>query len=309
VHDIAELRRRRDEIIAADGPWTAVDVELAPGLRTSDVPRRADDPRVELVTQTVLDLVGDRPRARVLDIGCLEGMFSLELAKHGLDVVGVDVREANITKARFAAEALGVQNARFEVGDARELSVDKHGTFDVVLCLGVLYHLDDRDVPALVRTIGALCTGVAFFDTHVGFGRSVRVDDGGETYQGEHYVERRAGETDDEHAARPWASIDNTTSFWPTKRSLQRMIAAAGFTTILDATAPPSASVDRVQIVALKGRRATLHTIPPRPPLTAQLKELGADEWRRVLKAIRTRAFPRLPRWTRTVWEKVKDRP
>ena len=40
--------------------------------------------------------------ATILDIGCGAGYFALELARHGYNVVGIDISEANIDKAKQA---------------------------------------------------------------------------------------------------------------------------------------------------------------------------------------------------------------
>ncbi|MBI3796935.1 MAG: methyltransferase domain-containing protein, partial [Deltaproteobacteria bacterium] len=83
---------------------------------------------------------------RVLDLGCLEGMYALEFAQHGAQVLGIEGRLANIEKARFAKRVLGFSNCDFVQDDVRNLSLAKYGDFDVVLCCGILYHLDAPDV-------------------------------------------------------------------------------------------------------------------------------------------------------------------
>ena len=75
---------------------------------------------------------------RILDLACLEGLFSLELAMQGARVVGVEIREGNLTKARFAAEALGVSGVEFVRDDVRNVDAGRYGRFDVILCSGIL---------------------------------------------------------------------------------------------------------------------------------------------------------------------------
>jgi tRNA (mo5U34)-methyltransferase len=76
----------------------------------------------------------------VLDIGCNAGFYSIEMKRRGADrVVGIDTNEGYLAQARFAAEISGVdielrQLSVFEVGRLEE-------RFDVVLFMGVLYHL------------------------------------------------------------------------------------------------------------------------------------------------------------------------
>jgi tRNA (mo5U34)-methyltransferase len=76
----------------------------------------------------------------VLDIGCNAGFYSIEMKRRGADrVVGVDHDRDYLEQARFAAGVCGVEI------EFRELSVYDVATlgerFDIVLFLGVLYHL------------------------------------------------------------------------------------------------------------------------------------------------------------------------
>jgi tRNA (mo5U34)-methyltransferase len=76
----------------------------------------------------------------VLDIGCNAGFYAIEMKRRGAArVLGIDFDEKYLAQARFAAE---VSEAEIEF---RKLSVyDVHQLgerFDVVLFMGVLYHL------------------------------------------------------------------------------------------------------------------------------------------------------------------------
>lgn len=76
----------------------------------------------------------------VLDIGCNAGFYSIEMKRRGADLVlGIDFDESYLAQARFAAEIAGADI------ELRKLSVYDVGMlgerFDVVLFMGVLYHL------------------------------------------------------------------------------------------------------------------------------------------------------------------------
>ena len=76
----------------------------------------------------------------VLDIGCNAGFYAMEMKRRGAArVLGLDSDEEYLRQARFAAEVSG-----FEI-EFRRMSVYDVGalgeTFDLVLFLGVLYHL------------------------------------------------------------------------------------------------------------------------------------------------------------------------
>jgi tRNA (mo5U34)-methyltransferase len=76
----------------------------------------------------------------VLDIGCNAGFYSMEMKRRGAArVLGVDSDEDYLRQARFAADVNGLDI------EFRKLSVYDVGalgeTFDVVIFMGVLYHL------------------------------------------------------------------------------------------------------------------------------------------------------------------------
>lgn len=82
------------------------------------------------------DLAG----ASVLDIGCNGGFYCLEMKKRGAGrVLGVDVDDRYLKQARFAAETLGMS---IEFRKTSVYEIDRiEGQFDIVLFMGVLYHL------------------------------------------------------------------------------------------------------------------------------------------------------------------------
>jgi tRNA (mo5U34)-methyltransferase len=78
----------------------------------------------------------------VLDIGCNAGFYSIEMKKRGAErVVGVDWDERYLAQARFAAEVSGfagsVEFRKLSVYDVAALGEQ----FDLVIFMGVLYHL------------------------------------------------------------------------------------------------------------------------------------------------------------------------
>jgi tRNA (mo5U34)-methyltransferase len=76
----------------------------------------------------------------VLDLGCNGGFYALEMKRRGAErVVAADHDERYLAQARFAAEAAGlaIEFRRLSVYDVAALGE----RFDVVLFLGVLYHL------------------------------------------------------------------------------------------------------------------------------------------------------------------------
>lgn len=119
------------------GPWFH-NINLE-GIDTAPTHFLGDYPAVKwrrFASAIPSDLTG----LSVLDIGCNAGFYSLEMKRRGASrVLGIDFDEDYLKQARFAAEVSGLDL------EFRRLSVYDVGAiderFDVVLFMGVLYHL------------------------------------------------------------------------------------------------------------------------------------------------------------------------
>lgn len=265
--DAEEIRREKARVEVEHGPWTAHNVRLAEGIYTISPQPSGDEPKLARIVQVVSDLAALSGRSvsdlRILDLASLEGMYALELAARGATVVAIEGREANLAKAELAARALGLDGVRFELGDVRDLSRERHGEFDVVLCLGILYHLDAPDVFRFVEQIAEVCRLGAIFDTSVGAAAEEERQYGDERYAGVSLYEHEPDESEEVRRARLWSSLDNPSAFAPTLTSLLRVLAHAGFTSVYECLVPPEREkpATRVTLLALKGS-------PTRPALT-----------------------------------------
>jgi SAM-dependent methyltransferase len=269
--DREAIRKGKEDVERLYGAWTAHNIRLDSDLFTRANRLYGDEYKLRRVVQLIADIAGsDFGSLRVLDLGCLEGLYSIELAKRGADVVGIEGREANIAKARFAKKALGLDNVDFAQDDVRNLRRETYGEFDVILCLGLLYHLDADDVFALLGRIGELSRRMAIVDTHVALSGRESRSHGGELYRGISFPEYAEEDS-------LWAAIGNRTSFWPTRASLVNALARAGFTSVSDLLAPaqPLEQPDRVLLLAIKGE--------PQVPVSTVTQEMaqGVPERRR----------------------------
>ncbi|MEU6193259.1 methyltransferase domain-containing protein [Streptomyces sp. NPDC047061] len=88
-------------------------------------------------------------RLRVLDVGMGQGTQALRLARAGHQVTGVEREPAMVAAAReaLAAEPVGIrERVRIVEGDGRDTGVHfLPGSFDVVLCHGVLMYVEEPD--------------------------------------------------------------------------------------------------------------------------------------------------------------------
>lgn len=102
---------------------------------------------------------------RVLDIACNSGFWSIQAARLGADVVGFDARPELIEQANLVKHVTGIDNVEFRLLNFFDMTPEALGTFDVVLNLGILYHLPDA-LDTLARTL-PLATKYVVLDTGV----------------------------------------------------------------------------------------------------------------------------------------------
>jgi SAM-dependent methyltransferase len=96
--------------------------------------------------------------ADILDAGCGQGVFSMELAKAHPEarVLGIDMDPVLVERANAIARKAGLANCRFEVGDVTKLDYDAR--FDLVVSVDNLEHVED-DVTAMRVLVRALRPG------------------------------------------------------------------------------------------------------------------------------------------------------
>lgn len=256
-----EILDRKESIVRQFGPWTAHNIHLGGGVYTI----RKEVAGQEVMLRRVLQIIQDiAPHSiselRVLDLACLEGLYGIELALQGAKVVGVEGRPASLEKARLAKEILGLTRVEFIEDDVRHISVQKYGRFDVVLCAGILYHLDAPDVFHFLEHIFEMSTRFAIFDTHVSMSAKEERTYRSRRYFGCTFLEHPSDSSTDEKAKRLWSSLDNIKSFWFTKPSLLNFLSHTGFTSVYECHNPSTIHdwMDRVTLVASRGTRQRL---------------------------------------------------
>jgi SAM-dependent methyltransferase len=79
--------------------------------------------------------LADKATKRILDVGCGTGRHSLEFARRGYSVLGLDLSEELLAQAREQAQAEEL-DVEFVHGDARELEFDAEFDLVTILCEG-----------------------------------------------------------------------------------------------------------------------------------------------------------------------------
>lgn len=109
--------------------------------------------RAVLLTQLLSKFREQIDLRTALDVGCGLGYFSEYLHSLGFQVTSVDGREENIVEARRRHPGVV-----FVTQNAEDLPVERMGTFDLVLCFGLFYHLENpfRMIRSLQKLTGAI---------------------------------------------------------------------------------------------------------------------------------------------------------
>jgi hypothetical protein len=264
--NLESLKHKQRTVVDKFGPWTASNIHLADHFYTIGEHIQGDEVKLRRILQVVSDAAsGPLETIRLLDLACHEGIYAIEFARHGANVLGIEGRQAHIEKAMFVKDALSLNNVDFVQDDVRNLSKDKYGSFDVVLCLGILYHLDVPDVFKFIECIGEVCDDIAVIDTLIAPGPTSSYVYDGTTYWGNRISEgHKPSDSPEDKIKRYWASLDNVTSFHLSRTSLYCMLGRVGFTSVYECYIPPEPAkpIDRITLLAIKGRRQRIINSP-----------------------------------------------
>jgi tRNA (mo5U34)-methyltransferase len=190
---------------------------------------------LESVHRTRAEMIESRVRAALarddataLDVACNEGWFSHRLLEWGASkVVGLDLREHNIRRATLLRDHFGIPSERLELrqADVFELDPEILGKYDVVLVLGLIYHVEN---PMGVLRIARACTrGICVIETQLtqqvqpivhGNGRAGSLHEA----EGSFAVVIEKGDN-------PLASSGRVLSLVPNRAALVEMVRMAGF--------------------------------------------------------------------------------
>ena len=80
-----------------------------------------------------VDVLGIRPEMKILDLGCGDGTTALPAAEYCADVLGVDIAANLVAAGNARARLAGLENLRFQQGDACNLNGIADESFDLVI--------------------------------------------------------------------------------------------------------------------------------------------------------------------------------
>ncbi len=149
----------------------------------------------------VVDLLAPRPGERILDLGCGDGVLTLEIARHDCAVVGVDSSSEMVAAARLS----GIDAYRM---DGTRLEFDRE--FDAVFTNAALHWIREPET-VIAGVWRALQPGGRFVGEFGGSGNVATIISAIETALGRRSISAEC----------PW--------FFPTPEQYASLLAAAGF--------------------------------------------------------------------------------
>jgi SAM-dependent methyltransferase len=153
---------------------------------------------------------------RVLDLGCNAGFWSLLAVENQCEyVLGVDGRQMHIDQANFVFEVNKIEKNRYDFMKANVLETDfqKYGTFDIVLFLGLLYHINKP--VCIMEKISEINSDILLIDTRVSKAEGS-------------FFEIRHETTDD-----PRNAVDYELVFRPSKQAVVDIVRQFGYKIIM----------------------------------------------------------------------------
>ncbi|MDW7555747.1 MULTISPECIES: class I SAM-dependent methyltransferase [Azospirillum] len=257
--DKDEILNQMAAVVEQNGPWTAHDILLAEGISTMGKGLhqqwRVDWLRNFIEENSAISI----KLLRILDLACLEGLFAIEFARLGAETVGIEIRDLHLAKAEFARRVLGFENCQFHRGDVRNIP-DHVGEFDVIICAGILYHLDFPDCVRFLKEMAARSRDLVIIDSHFAYDhiresvlplsdmRTYEYE--GQQYRGRQIIEHAEHVTPEQKAkVHVWASIDNNVSVWLDERDVVRIMDESGFRLVANKLPSGSSTQDRPTLV------------------------------------------------------------
>ena len=243
-----------EQVIASRRWWHRI--EIRPGVITPGT----KDTLKELNTR--IGLPERLDGQTVLDIGAAEGFYAFECEKRGAQVTGVDVLPAAESGFGLARSLLG-SKAKHLHGSIYNLDASFIGQYDLVLCLGVLYHL--RYPLLALDNLWSVCKDRLIVESQICDRHFLKLD-------------QQPGNLADlspelTHASLaqfyPDAELSNDVTNWwsPSEACLSQMLTTSGFEN---------------QIYFSDGARAVFHC--QKIERTALSAQLAASEWDSVKK-------------------------
>jgi len=251
LDNLKDLSFEEKQLIQKLLPFTGHKIKLRKNLYTTKIGK---DPLKDFRMKDLLKKNGGNFNGqRVLDVGCLEGGFTMAATKFGAkEAVGIEARETHIQRCNLVKKLLKLNNLVFYHSNVKDIKKLNLGKFDVIICSGLLYHLDDpylflHEMYEILNS-----NGIMMIDTHVALedvyghrceSKVITKTFDSKNYRGRWNSEYSESATPDQIESYTWASHGNTKSFWPLKNSLEKMLVDVGFQITNEIERPPEGRI------------------------------------------------------------------
>jgi SAM-dependent methyltransferase len=97
--------------------------------------------------EALVEKLGITKGLKVLDLGCGDGTTAIPAAKRGADVLGIDIAGNLVAAGNKRTKELGLNNCRFQEGDASDLQDVPDGSFNLTVSIfGAMFAPKPLDV-------------------------------------------------------------------------------------------------------------------------------------------------------------------
>jgi len=125
--------------------WEALTTETP----VSKIRSKVRQSREKMRRKILLNLPNNLSGKRILDAGCGAGQFSIELAKRGANVLGIDI-SANLIE--IAKKRLP-DNLKSKIEFLTSDMMQSHGNFDFVILMDSLIHYPEKDTLIILENL------------------------------------------------------------------------------------------------------------------------------------------------------------
>ncbi|MBB4198225.1 SAM-dependent methyltransferase [Rhodoblastus sphagnicola] len=223
-----------------DYVFTAHNIRLADGTQTHPASPNMDQYGRYKAAKRALNVIynGDLEGRTIADVGCLEGGYTTEFARLGMEATGIEVRDSNFRNCLLVKSRTSLPNLHFLQRDA--LEIGQCGDYDGLFVCGLLYHLDKPR--KFLEDAAKVCKKFIIIDTHVAPRMHepavdiFRLSDTStnEGLKGRWFTEFDAAATAVDRDNMKWSSFANNASFWIEKTALLQTMSELGFDMVFE---------------------------------------------------------------------------
>ncbi len=262
--DKNRLQENLDSIIQKYGSYTAHNIRLLEGVYTINNKANFDHFKLNRIKQILADYGVLQKGKKLLDIASLESMFAIEFAMEGLEVTSIEGRKGNLEKGKFVAKALSLKNMNFYLDDVNNITPEKFGEFDIILCTGILYHICKEKYLSFLKKVADCCKDLLIIDSFFSLHGNDYIEKDRVRYRGTTWREFEDTASKEEKEKNVHATLSDNFSFSMTKESLLKYLEILGFSSVCEVYLPsqPNNPMDRITLVCKKASSVSLKVFP-----------------------------------------------